>query len=125
MTNAEYEYKNQKDLKWLWYLQVTGRATEYPSVRRITCKGCERVYFTQVHCVKFCYECRFDNIGAKHVRRKTRLAKRENTVCKSCGNTFTPKRTGAVYCSNACRQKAYRSRVTDNVSPLNEDLQQP
>lgn len=124
MARAEYEYENQEELKYIWYLQISGRGDEYAPVRRIICKGCERVYFTQVHCVKFCYECRFDNIGTKHVRRKSRLAKRENTVCKSCGTTFTPKRSGAVYCSNACRQKAYRERVTEVVSGQNDHLLQ-
>lgn len=122
MARAEYEYENQEDLKYTWYLQTIGRATEYAPVRRINCKGCERVYFTQVHCVKFCYECRFNNIGAMYVKRRKSLKKRENTVCKSCGNTFTPQRAGAVYCSNACRQKAYRGRVTDSVSHQNDDL---
>src|SRR5580765_1066085 len=27
-----------------------------------------------------------------------------------CGNRFTPKRSTAVYCSNACRQKSYRQQ---------------
>ena len=67
MTHAEYEYENQEDLKYLQYLQVTGRATEYATVRRIICKGCERVYFTQVHCVKFCYHCQQGNVGAMYV----------------------------------------------------------
>ena len=122
MTHAENEYENQEDLKYLWYLQVTGRATECATVRRITCKGCERVYFTQVHCVKFCYHCQQGNVGAMYVKRRKSLKKRENTVCKNCGNTFTPKREGAVYCSSACRQKAYRERVTDSVSHQNDDI---
>ena len=31
--------------------------------------------------------------------------------CKSCGKTFYPWRYGARYCSNACKQKAYRRRA--------------
>lgn len=122
MTHAEYEYKYQEDLKYIWYLQISGRGDEYAPVRRIICKGCERVYFTQVHCVKFCYHCQQGNVGAMYVKRRKSLKKRENTVCKNCGNTFTPKRAGAVYCSSACRQKAYRERVTDSVSHQNDDL---
>ena len=37
-------------------------------------------------------------------------------ICKGCGKTFTPKRSDAVYCCNACRQRAYRQSVTDKVS---------
>ena len=33
-----------------------------------------------------------------------------------------PKRAGARYCSNACRQKDYRKRVTDAASAQNEHL---
>ena len=122
MTHAEYEYKYQEDLKYLWYPQISGRGDEYATVRRIVCKGCERVYFTQVHCVKFCYHCQQGNVGAMYVKRRKSLKKRENTECKNCGNTFTPKRLGALYCSNACRQKSYRERVTDSVSHQNDDL---
>ena len=32
--------------------------------------------------------------------------------CKVCGKVFTPTRSDGVYCSNACRQKAYRQGVT-------------
>src|SRR5262249_39290 len=33
--------------------------------------------------------------------------------CQACGGFFRPKRRDAVYCSPACRQRAYRKRVTD------------
>ncbi len=31
-------------------------------------------------------------------------------TCADCGNTFTPARADAAYCSSACRQRAYRNR---------------
>jgi len=34
--------------------------------------------------------------------------------CAVCGKTFAPTRADAQYCSGACRQTAYRKRVTDN-----------
>ncbi len=35
--------------------------------------------------------------------------------CRFCGEAFTASRSDAAYCSNACRQAAYRRRrVTDN-----------
>ena len=43
-------------------------------------------------------------------------------ICKGCGKAFTPKRSDAVYCSNACRQKAYRQNVADNASSQIENL---
>nr|WP_300569761.1 DUF4368 domain-containing protein [uncultured Acetatifactor sp.] len=48
--------------------------------------------------------------------KQRRLEKRQNRVCKECGKTFTPKRSDAVYCCNACRQRAYRQSVTDKLS---------
>lgn len=32
------------------------------------------------------------------------------TLCKSCGGRFKPARADALYCSNACRQRAHRDR---------------
>jgi ferredoxin len=49
-------------------------------------------------------------------RRQRRLARRTDTVCQSCGATFTPPRAGAAYCSSACRQKAYRRRCSEPVA---------
>ena len=34
--------------------------------------------------------------------------------CATCGKGFAPKRSDALTCSAACRQRAYRQRVTDN-----------
>lgn len=44
-------------------------------------------------------------------------------ICKGCGKTFIPKRSDALYCSNACRQWAYRQSVTDKASVQIEHLQ--
>ena len=32
--------------------------------------------------------------------------------CATCGKPFTPQRAYARYCSNACRQKHYRQRIS-------------
>jgi len=39
---------------------------------------------------------------------------RRSRDCQVCGKAFEPHRAGAQYCSDACRQRAYRRRVTDN-----------
>jgi hypothetical protein len=36
--------------------------------------------------------------------------------CAACGKAFEPARADAQYCSVACRQSAYRARVTDSVT---------
>jgi hypothetical protein len=38
--------------------------------------------------------------------------------CVGCGETFEPTRADAQYCSSACRQQAYRHRVTDNTTQI-------
>jgi hypothetical protein len=49
-------------------------------------------------------------------RRIDAASARETRSCESCGQTFEPARTDALYCSAACRQRAHRRRggVTDN-----------
>lgn len=37
-------------------------------------------------------------------------------ACEWCGVTFHAKRSDAKFCSNACRQKAYRARLLWNVA---------
>jgi hypothetical protein len=37
------------------------------------------------------------------------------TKCSVCGRKFVPSRKGAIYCSDKCRQAAYRARKT-NIS---------
>ena len=46
-------------------------------------------------------------------------------ICKGCGKTFTLKRSDAVYCCNACRQRAFRQNVTDKVCGQIDPLPQP
>jgi hypothetical protein len=44
-------------------------------------------------------------------KRSERLEeKRAGTECQECGDTFTPDRSDAKYCSAACKQRAYRKR---------------
>jgi hypothetical protein len=42
--------------------------------------------------------------------------------CVTCGKRFAPARTDAVYCSNGCRQRAYRERA--NLSDLERELEE-
>ena len=61
------------------------------------------------HRGRFCSDgCRwtFHN----HQRHKRSAAARVK-VCEVCGETFTPSRSDAKTCSDACRQKAYRQRA--------------
>ena len=116
MTNSSlWEQENQEKLRDDYFYRCAHGIQNnyvYP-IRRIICEGCGNIFYTMVPVKKYCNE-RCCYLGFWKHKREKRLAMRKDTVCKTCGNTFTPKRSGAVYCSNACRQKAYRQSVTDN-----------
>ena len=60
--------------------------------------GWWRIY----HCSTACYWRQL---------RALRRAEREQIACEVCGETFVPTRSDARYCSNTCRQAAYRRRA--------------
>lgn len=94
----------------------------------------------------YCDACRskYDDIQRRererrNLRQRQRYARRKSlrryrtppTVCAGCGKQFNPGRKDARFCSNACRQRAHRERVTAaqtyHVSPPNNcnvDLKQ-
>jgi hypothetical protein len=43
--------------------------------------------------------------------RNTQGRRRGGQWCRTCGQTFSPKRIDALFCSAACRQRAYRRRL--------------
>ena len=113
--NSIWEQENQEKRKADYFERLRAGTSDtyvYP-IRRIICGGCGKVFYTTVHSKKYCNE-RCCYLGFWKHKREKRLEKRKNTVCKTCGKTFTPKRSDAVYCCNACRQKAYRQNVTDD-----------
>lgn len=124
MWNCDWEYENQETLKQ-WYEEKISGARPDLAVRKIICKGCGRVFYTQIASKKYCYYHLCGNRGYQKDLKQRRLEKRQNRICKGCGKTFTPKRSDAVYCSNACRQRAYRQSVTDKASDQIEHLPQP
>ena len=82
-------------------------------VRKIICKGCGREFYTQIKGKKYCNYYLCGNRGyRKELSERAREA-RQDRICKACGKVFTPARSDGIYCSNACRQKAYRQSVTD------------
>ncbi len=119
--NLIWEKEHQDFLKGLYREQLSGVVFVRP-VRRIICDGCGCVFYTQVRS-KMCCSWQCMRPGQMNRYKRIRLERRSNTVCECCGKEFTPARYGAKYCSNACRQKAYRGRsVTEVVIPQNEEL---
>ena len=71
---------------------------------------------------EYCLYSLCGNRGYQKELTQRRREARQDRICKCCGKAFTPKRSDAVYCSNACRQKAYRQNVADNASSQVDNL---
>lgn len=100
--NSQWEQENQELLKE-WYLdKVTGKAPD-SAVRKIHCEGCGGIFYTRIHSKRYC-NCWCAKLGYWKYQRQRRLAARADRVCIVCGKKFTPTRSDALYCSNACRQ---------------------
>ena len=94
MWNCDWEYQNQDVLKNCYERKMAGRPYgKNDPVRKIICEGCGCVFYTRIWSKKYCYY-----------------------------KKFTPKRSDALYCSNACRQRAYRQSVTDKTSGHDDHL---
>ena len=113
--NSQWEYDNQELLESWYEKKVTGEKPD-SAVRRIICKGCGRIFYTLIESKKYCDYHRCGNLGYQKELKQRRLEKRKDTICKGCGKPFTPKRADAVYCSNACRQKAYRQSIAEKAN---------
>jgi hypothetical protein len=79
------------------------------------CNACGRMVHTDERLPLPAYCCRACELRQQQARMRQRRAEARGAtkVCVRCGETFEPVRADAVVCSNACRQKAYRRRVTD------------
>ena len=118
-SNSVWEQEHQKELRDSFqYELLNGGPENFVSpVRRIICGGCGNIFYTRVPIKKYCND-KCAKRGIWRHKRERRLEKRKDKVCKTCGCTFTPKRSDAAYCSNACRQKAYRQSVTVDAKRL-------
>jgi hypothetical protein len=82
------------------------------------CEGCARL----VRMVRnrrrrrhvFCSEACEVNVQSARARTARAEVRGASKPCQLCGEHFEPTRKDSCYCSSACRQKAYRRRVTDN-----------
>lgn len=124
MWNCDWEYQNQEKLKGWYEEKISGQSPDL-LVHKIICKGCGREFYTQIPTKKYCYYRLCGNRGYQKDQKQRRLENRQNRICRGCGKTFTPKRSDAIYCSNACRQRAYRQSVTDKINGQNGHLPQP
>lgn len=73
---------------------------------------CELRRAQWVFCSEACQRRRLAIHYAALARQQRAEARGPSRACAECGEHFEPVRANSVYCSGACRQKAYRKRVT-------------
>ena len=112
INHSRWEYENQDYLKAHYEKRMLGKDTHL-HVHRFHCKGCGRVFYSTIKTKKYCLYSLCGNHGHQKELKWRREQERKDRICQTCGNAFTPKRSEAKFCCNACRQKAYRDSVTD------------
>jgi hypothetical protein len=71
-------------------------------------------------CSEKCQRLHLSIHQATLARQRRAEARGATRVCADCGEHFEPVRADSLYCSGACRQKAYRKRVT--VAKVNQGI---
>ena len=76
------------------------------------CKNCGKEFYTICYFRKYCHlsDCR--SIASKKRNEQRKLEHFSEHTCSVCSGSFVSKRNDAKFCSNACRQKAYRSKAS-------------
>lgn len=76
------------------------------------CKNCGKEFYTLCYFRKYCHlsDCR--SIASKKRNEQRKLEHFSKHTCSVCSGSFVSKRNDAKFCSNACRQKAYRSKAS-------------
>jgi hypothetical protein len=84
-----------------------------------SCEGCGRDVYQAMRVIPSrtfcCMKCE-DSARAAEARHRRAEARGTTRTCQACGETFEPTRSDSKYCGAACKQKAYRRRVTDGES---------
>src|SRR5262249_28786070 len=103
-------------VKAAWIKPLPMWLEEIPLFRKQNCEHCGRPAFIpsrwkpkRVICSSKCRNA-LKTARAKELRTLRRVERE----CPICRRKFTPKRIDARYCSGACKQAAYRSRLPSN-----------
>jgi hypothetical protein len=87
---------------------------------RFACSRCGAWHLGKSHFCHICWDCSATkqttlahNTRNDALRAEMRAAKRAPATCRHCGQALTSSRSTKAYCSDACRQAAYRERRCD------------
>ena len=105
---AEREYAEQKKLKY-WYENNVGY-----HVWKKKCETCGKVFYTICNYRRYCHlsDCR--SIAEQKRNEERKQKHYSEHICSVCSTPFVSKRYDARFCSNACRQKAYRNNSKED-----------
>ncbi len=117
MGHKDWEHDHQEKLEEMYLEKYQGYVYDPPVLKK-RCAGCGEIFYTQARSRLYCDLAACARLAINRRNKERRLAQRENTMCLCCGKLFTPKRTDAKYCSNACRQKGYRCRCAAEPGDL-------
>ena len=112
MTNAEKVKKRQEFLENSYESAISEGRHSY--ILKRVCPYCGKVFYTRNKRQIYCPDTGCGSscaLKANKERRKELHAEECQKTCIVCGHTFTAKKVDALYCSAACKQKAYRRRV--------------
>lgn len=87
-----------------WPMYYKPKRSDLP---RVDCAWCGRPMLGSRYRGHCSYECEHET------EKAARRVVHEPIACEQCGAAFVPARVPAAYCSNACRQRAYRRRGAD------------
>lgn len=116
--NDEWERQNQDMLKKCYDEYAEAGMIYKCPVRKIACAGCGRRFYTLVSTKKYCNYYTCGKIGQARLNEQRRMERRRLNArnCEECGRKFTPTRSDARFCSNACRQKSYRRQAAKRAA---------
>lgn len=89
------------------------------------CAQCDRPVVNHVgYTNPFEWETRYPNVFCSDVcssrwhssqrwKRKKEARRQQPFICEGCGKHFEPRRSDAKHCSSACKQRAYRVRMSN------------
>jgi len=91
----------------------------------LPCAGCGRaivLYLTdrpqeRFYCSRLCHTAVTNRLRRERATAARAEREPDKRPCEACGVVFVPARADARYCSSACRQRAYRARVSVTAQP--------
>ena len=109
LKEKDQHLENTKALYGLYEQKYPNLKCSHPwRSQKINCVYCERLFHPRVWNDKYC------NRWCAHTMRKKNMIEKyfqqRKAQCNTCSKEFVGRRSDMKFCSNACRQRAYRNK---------------